>query len=167
MDSIKKLICHCLIASLVFSTGIIRAESVEDKFTQIAPNHAPGGGEFVHGSGYGKLLMRIMIFGSVPTQGIHYMPEGTDILFAMLYAGGYNETTKMNGIKIRRKGTRELVTVDLENIIEEGDKVPKVMDGDVITVPYNWRKDIGTIGIFTGFIGAMTGFTLSIIALSK
>ena len=108
-----------------------------------------------------------MVFGSVPSQGVHYVPEGTDLLFTMLYAGGYNEMTKLNGIKIRRRGTKDMMNINLEDMLEDGASIPKVMDGDVINVPYNWRKDMGTIGLFTGFISAMTGFTLSIIALSK
>lgn len=143
------------------------AESVEDKFTQISPTHAPGTGEFIHGQGYGKLLIRILLFGAVGQQGVHYVPEGTDLLFAMLYAGGYSETTKLNGITIRRKGQPDLIKVDLEDLMEEGDKVPRLQDGDIVNVPYNWRKDITTIGIITGFITAMTGFTVSLIALSK
>lgn len=166
-DGFKKIIASFLVVSFLFSNTIAFAESVDDKFTQIAPGHSPGGGEFVHGTGYGKLLMRVMMFGAMGAQGVHYVPEGTDLVFAMLYAGGYNETSKLTNIKIRRRNVKELITVDLEDLLDNGEKIPKVMDGDIISVPFNWRKDMATIGIFTGFITAMTGFTLSIIALSK
>ncbi len=163
----KKIVTLCLVLSLTLSIGGVRAESIDDKFTQIPPNHSPGAGEFVHGTGYGKLLMRVMLFGSVSQQGIHYFPEGTDLLFAMLYAGGYTDNTKLNGIQIRRRNVKDLIAVNLEDLIADGEKVPKLFDGDVVSVPYNWRRDMLTITVFTGFITAMTGFALSMIALSK
>ncbi|RAV23900.1 hypothetical protein DQE84_18485, partial [Staphylococcus warneri] len=81
-----------------------------------------------------------LIFGSVPVQGIHYMPEGTDLLFAILYAGGYGEMSSLNGITIRRRNQRALIEVDLEDLIEDGRPIPKLADGDIISVPFNWRK---------------------------
>jgi len=157
----------CVVVSLTLSTSGIRAESLDDKFTQIPPNHSPGVGEFVHGTGYGKLLMRVMLVGAVGAQGVHYFPEGTDLMFAMVYAGGLTDNTKLNGIKIRRRAVADLINVDLEDLISDGEKVPKLMDGDVVTVPYNWRRDMQTITTFTGFIAGMTGFALAMIALTK
>lgn len=164
---IKKLTTLCLVLSLTLSSVGIRAESMDDKFTQIPPNHTPGAGEFVHGTGYGKLLMRVMLMGAVGSQGVHYFPEGTDLMFAMVYAGGLTDNTKMNGIKIRRRNQQDLINVDLEDLIHDGEKVPKLMDGDVVTVPYNWRRDMQTLTTFTGFIAGMTGFALAMIALTK
>lgn len=163
----NKLISLCLVLAISLSSASVRAESLDDKFTQITPNHAPGAGEYIHGSGYGKLLMRVMLFGAVGQQGIHYFPEGTDLMFAMSYAGGYTDMTKLNGIKIRRRNVKEVITIDLEDLLADGEKIPKLMDGDVVTIPYNWRRDMTTITMFTGFIAAMTGFALSMIALTK
>lgn len=163
----KKLISSILVVSFFLSSTVGYAEAVDDKFTQITPSHSPGTGEYVHGQGYGKILMRVMLLGAVPTQGVHYVPEGTDLLFAIIYAGGYGEQTKLNGITIRRRGMRELVEVNLEDLIEDGKPIPKLADGDVVQIPFNWRKDIATISLVTGFITAMTGFTLSIIALVR
>ena len=164
---LKKIITNCVIFSFLISTSVIRAESVDDKYTQIVPSHTPGAGEYTHGQGYGKILVRVLMFGAVPTQGVHYVPEGTDLLFGILYCGGYADATKLNGIQIRRRAQKDLIMVNLEALIADGDKIPKLMDGDIVTVPFNWRKDITTIGLVTGFIAAMTGFTLSLIALSK
>lgn len=164
---LKKLMSWCVVLSLTLSTSGIRAESLDDKFTQIPPNHSPGAGEFIHGTGYGKLLMRVNIYGAIPQQGVHYFPEGTDLMFAISYAGGYTDMTKLNGIKIRRRNVKELITVDLEDLIEDGEKVPKLLDGDVISVPYNWRRDMQTFFTITGFISGITGFALAMIALTK
>lgn len=163
----KHLICHLLCCAMVLTSGTIHAESIDDKFAQISPTQTPGVGEFVHGQGYGKILIRVLVFGSVPQQGVHYVPEGTDLLFSILYAGGYTNTSKLNGITIRRRGQKELIEVDLQDQLEDGDKVPKLQDGDIVRVPYNWRRDIDTISLITGFLAAMTGFTLSLVALSR
>src|SRR4051812_47979408 len=134
------VITFALVLSLVFPVSVARAESVDEEYTHISPKHSPGGGEFVHGQGYGKMLMRLLMFGSIPQQGIHYVPEGTDLLFALLYAGGYGDSTKLTNLTIRRKGIPELIHVDMESIIEEGGAIPKLKDGDIINVPYNWRR---------------------------
>lgn len=162
-----KIITHLVLFAFLISTSGLHGEAIDDKNTQIVPTHSPGSGEYIHGQGYGKILVRVMMFGSVPQQGVHYFPEGTDLLFGILYSGGYGEATKLNGIQIRRRGQKDLLKINLEDLLEDGDKIPKLMDGDVVTVPFNWRKDVQTIGMVTGFLTAMTGFTLSLIAISK
>jgi hypothetical protein len=166
MRSLKQVTVWTLVFCLLMpATGL--TESVDDKLTQITPTQSLGAGEFIHGQGYGKILIRVMMFGAIPQQGIHYYPEGTDLLFAILYAGGYSETSKLNGIKIRRRGEKERIDIDLQDLIDDGDKIPKLMDGDVVDIPYNWRRDAATFAAVTGFLTAITGFTLSVIALSK
>lgn len=164
---IRKFICHIMLGCLLISGSQLRAESVEDKFAQISPTHQPGSGEYMHGQGYGKILIRVLMFGAIPQQGVHYVPEGTDLLFSILYAGGYADNSKLNGVTIRRRGQESLIEVDLQNLMKDGGRIPKLQDGDIVRVPYNWRRDIQTISLITGFMAAMTGFTLSLIALSK
>jgi len=163
----RKFLCHIFIGVLIFGSPHLQAESVEDKFAQISPTHQQGAGEFIHGQGYGKILIRVLVFGAVPQQGVHYVPEGTDLLFSILYAGGYADNSKLNGITIRRRGQQELMEVDLQDLMKDGGRIPKLQDGDIIRVPYNWRRDIQTISLITSFMAAMTGFTLSLIALSR
>lgn len=142
-------------------------EALSEQYTSVIPLHGGGGGEFVHGQRSGKLLMRTLILGAVPQQGIHFVPEGTDVLFAVLYAGGYTDSSRLNGITVRRKNVKELIDVPLESLIADGNEIPKLMDGDILTIPYNWRRDIATISLVTGFLSSMTAFTLSVIALTK
>jgi hypothetical protein len=144
-----------------------RAESLSQEYSTISPIMGSGGGEFVHGQKEGKILIRTLVFGAVPVQGIHFVPEGTDLLFGILYAGGYTDTSKLNGITIRRRNVKDIINVDLEDLIQSGQAVPKLSDGDIITVPFNWRRDISTITLITGFVSSMTAFTLSIIALTR
>ncbi len=163
----RAAIAYALIFSLVLPVSVVRAESIDEDFTHISPKHSPGTGEYVHGQGYGKILMRTLMFGSVPQQGVHYVPEGTDLLFAILYAGGYGDATKLNAITIRRKGVSELMEIDLENMIEEGSPIPKLKDGDIINVPYNWRRDYQEFLFFTGIFSSLTGLILSVALLTR
>jgi len=164
---ITKFMCRLLVGVLILGAPQLRAESVEDKFAQISPSHQQGSGEFVHGQGYGKILIRVLMFGAIPQQGVHYVPEGTDLLFSILYAGGYGDNSKLNGISIRRRGQQELIDVDRQDLMKDGGRIPKLQDGYIVYVPFNWRRDIQTISLITSFMAAMTGFTLSLIALSK
>jgi hypothetical protein len=163
----RKIISCLLVFCLVTPVSYVGAESVDEEFTHISPKHSPGGGEFVHGQGYGKILVRVLMFGAIPQQGIHYVPEGTDMLFGILYAGGYGDNTKMNNITVRRKGVPELIHVDLESIIEEGAAIPKLKDGDIVNVPYNWRRDYQEFMFFTSIFSSLTGLVISLAFLTR
>ncbi len=162
----RSTVVTAVICSLLLTTTVY-GEAISDKGSAISPKHIPGAGEFVHGQGYGKLLMRVLVVGSVPVQGIHYVPEGTDLMFAIMYAGGVGEFSKLNGITIRRREQKDLIKVDLEDLIADGEGIPKLADGDVIAVPFNWRKNLQTYLTITGFLTAITSLTLSIVALQK
>src|SRR3989338_6517836 len=132
---------YLILFSFLISSNRALCEAVDDTFTQISPTETLGAGEFIHGTGYRKLLVRVLMFGAIPNQGIHYVPEGTDLLFAILYAGGYQELTKLDGIAIRRKNQTELIRVDLEEMIEEGTTIPRLLDGDIVSVPFNRSEE--------------------------
>ncbi len=162
----RSLLSAVLVFCLVLPAGL-RAESIDDEFTHISPKHSPGAGEFVHGQGYNKILSRILMFGAIPQQGVHYVPEGTDLLFAILYAGGYSPETKLNRISIRRKHMSETIEVNLEELIEEGGAIPKLKDGDIVNVPFNWRNDYKEFLFFTSIFTSITGLVISIALLSR
>ena len=166
MTTIRQSLSLVLICALLLSSTV-RGEAVSDKSSAISPKHVPGAGEFVHGQGYGKLLMRVLVFGAIPVQGIHYVPEGTDLIFAIMYAGGYGDFSSLNGITIRRRGVEDQIDVALEDLIEDGEPIPKLTDGDIVTVPFNWKKDLQTILTVTGFIASITGLTVALLALTK
>ncbi len=159
---IKRFVSLLIIAVFALQTPVLHAESIDDKFS--GPQGDVG---FIHGKGYGKVLMRILIFGAIPHQGVHYMPEGTDLLFGILYAGGYSDETKLNGINIRRRKVAELIEIDLEDVIADGREIPKLQDGDIVSIPFNWRKSYQEISFFVGLISAVSSLIISIVALSR
>jgi len=160
------------IASLLIICQIVVVPQIFAKDNTSTPGYATPGeatadGMYIHGAKPGILLIRVHVLGAIAQQGIHYYPENVDLLDAMLYAGGMGETTNLNDIEIRRRNVEELIEIDLENLIEDGDKIPILKDGDIVKVSYNWRRDISTIGIITGFFASMTSFTLTLIALTR
>lgn len=163
----RSLWIHCILFSQVLSSATLRAEAVDDRNSSISPRHTPGAGEFMHGQGYGKLMLRVLMIGAVPSQGIHYFPEGSDLMFALLYSGGTTDTTKLDEITIRRRGVKDLIEVDLESLFEDGRPIPRLADGDVVNVPFNWKKDFQTFLAITGVITSVSGFVLSVVALTK
>ncbi len=167
MKHLRPIVARTVLFCFILSSTIGLAEAVDDRFSQISPKHNPGAGEFVHGQGYGKILIRLTVFGAVGSQGVHYVPEGTDLVFALVYAGGYSDESKLNGISIRRRDVKDPLIVDLEDILAEGKPVPKLQDGDVITVAYSFKKDMTTILTITGFITSLTGFVVSVLAFTK
>lgn len=158
----KQVLVGVLVGVFAFQSPVARAEAVDDKYTQ--SNTETG---FVHGKNYGKVLMRILMFGSVPKQGVHYMPEGTDLLFGILYAGGYGEQSKLNGISIRRRKVADLIEVDLEDVIADGREIPKLQDGDIVNVPFNWRRSYQEFQFITGLLAAVSTLIISIVALTR
>lgn len=163
----KRRFTACVVIFSLLFSSLAHPEAVDDTFTQMSPTESLGIGEFIHGAGYRRLLVRVLMFGAVTNQGIHYVPEGTDLLFALLYSGGVADTTKLDGITIRRKSQAELIYVDLEEMLEEGHKIPRLQDGDIVNVPFNWRRDINTVGLVTNFITSMTALTVGVLALTK
>lgn len=114
----------------------------------------------------GKLLMRVLFLGAL-SQGIHYFPEETDLLTCIMYTSGYDENADLNGITIRRKGVKDLIFVDLEDLIADGAEIPTLKDGDIVTVNWSWRRDLQMYYTLTGFITSVTGLVISIVALTK
>jgi len=147
----------------------VYSESLSERYNVQTPVSGTdsGAGEYIHGANYGKLLIRILMFGAIPQQGIHHIPEGTDLLFAILYAGGYSNETKLNGIAIRRRDVKELMIVDLEDLIEDGKPIPKLMDGDIVNIPFNWRRDWADFQFITSMFVSVSTLLLSIYAVTK
>jgi len=163
----KPFISSLLVLTILFYFPGAAYGARDKKFSHATPGEAAGEGQFIHGAKPGVLLIRVHILGAVSQQGIHYFPEKVNMLDALLYAGGLSATTKLDGILVRRKGRKELIEIDLEELIEDGGEIPILKDGDVVQIPWNWRRDIATISLITGFLASMTAFTLSIIALTQ
>ena len=61
----------------------------------------------------------------------------------------------------------ETIEVDLEKIIEEGGSIPKLRDGDIVNVPFNWRSDYKEFLFFTSIFTSITGLIVSVALLTR
>jgi hypothetical protein len=170
MNTLKQLVVLCLVASLMLSGRYaVAIDALDDSFTQISPNNASAyeKDEFFHGVRHGKILMRVLLLGAIQHPGVHYFAEGTDLLFACTYAGGTTEFSKPSAITIRRRGVKNLIEVDLEELIQEGAPIPKLLDGDLIQVPFNWKRDYATLTFYIGVFTTMTSLMLVILSFTR
>jgi len=141
------------------------AKKPKTKYGYVTPSDAKASA-IADATRSGKLMMRVTLMGAV-SQGIHYFPEDSDLLAALMYVGGYTEEADLDDIAIRRKGQKELIYVDLEALVEDGDPIPKLKDGDIVTVDWNWKKDLELYYTVTSFVTSITAFTLALVAVSR
>ncbi len=150
-----------IISVLLWPHTVAYGESVSQRYSALNPTSLMGQGEFVHGQEYGKLLIQVTIVGAIGQQGIHHVPEGTDLLFALLYAGGATPTTDLTNIVIRRRHQSNLLKVNLDESINEGNVIPVLRDGDIVKVSYSWKQDISTVMMVTSLLSVLSALTFA------
>ena len=79
------------------------------------------------------------------------MPEGTDLMFGIIYAGGKADYTKMSSITIRRRGRKELLDIDLEDLIADRRSIPKLVDGDIVMLHITGERELRIFFFGPGF----------------
>jgi protein involved in polysaccharide export with SLBB domain len=83
------------------------------------------------------------ILGQVEKPGIYEIPEGThtNIIEAILMAGGYTRTAAQNSVTVKRMVDGKLTTIKVRagDMAQEADLVPfEVLPGDIIKVNESW-----------------------------
>jgi len=124
-------------------------------------------GEYHHGGLPKSLLMRVKVWGAIPTTGVHYVPKGSDLLTVISYAGAPTENAE-DDVYIRRlSGSKyTLLEFNMEDISEKP-YIPflEILPEDVIVVQRKtyWISDnvLKTVAFF-GSILAMIGGSLLI-----
>jgi hypothetical protein len=102
----------------------------------------------------GELLMvSVNIWGQVEKPGKYKVPDGTDVVSLISYAGGPNEYASLGNVKLSRPspGGGEYVDVDVNRYMEnpETGTVPILKPGDTVYVPknskYTWKTVVETV----------------------
>jgi len=85
-----------------------------------------------------ELLMKVNIWGQVLKPGQYLVPDNTDIVSLISFAGGPTENARINRIKVVRTmgGKREVITINLKNYLESADpeSVLLLKPGDTIVI---------------------------------
>jgi len=96
-----------------------------------------------------ELLIRVNVWGYVAKPGQYLVPDNTDLISLLSYAGGPTEDARIDAVRLIRmvEGKRYVMEVDLRKFLEEGGsgEVPVLMPGDTVIVPGNFYRLISRV----------------------
>ncbi|MCD6118059.1 SLBB domain-containing protein [bacterium] len=107
-----------------------------------------------------ELLIPVNVWGFVKSPGQYMVPNNTDLLSLLSYAGGPLETAKINKIVIVRSYNnmeRTIIPVNVKKYLKTGDErlIPVMKPGDTVIVKgttFHWiQKFISFLGGFAVF----------------
>lgn len=85
-----------------------------------------------------ELMMKVNVWGQVLKPGQYFVPDDTDLISLISYAGGPTENAKINSVRIIRSNNSEkkVLSVDIKKYTETADPslIPVLMPGDTIIV---------------------------------
>lgn len=97
-----------------------------------------------------QLLIPVNVWGFVPRPGQYYVPNKTDLISLLSYAGGPTEDAKVSNIKIVRtdpQAGRMVIPVDVKKYLNTADErlIPQLKPGDTVIVrgtTFYWVKSM-------------------------
>ena len=129
-------------------------------------NYQNRGAQYVIGN-QDQLLIRVNIWGFVRMPGQYLVPNQTDLVSLISYAGGPLEDAQLKKVRLIRTAlgdsTEKIMIMNLKNFMEKGDvgADPMLLPNDTIIVPattYHWVikglefiGKLGTIAYFSYF----------------
>ena len=121
--------------SLVLLLFILHAAS---GFTQISGGAVNRGAQYYLGS-EDELLVPVNIWGFVQKPGQYLVPNNTDLISLLSFAGGPTEDAKISNIRIVRSDPRlgsQIWKIDVDRYIETGDErlIPTLKPNDTVVV---------------------------------
>ncbi len=105
---------------------------------ELSGGHANYGNEYVSGDYPGAILMKVNLWGPVGKSGIHFVPNQTDLVTLLSYAGGPTDSANLSDVRIKRwsGGQEKLITVDVSDLVREtGKESPMLEANDIVVIP--------------------------------
>lgn len=121
------------------------------------------GSEFVSGKGKGGILMKVNLWGAVGKPGVHHIPNKTDILTLLTYAGGPRSNAVLDDVVLKRTfgGKTKVFEFDIEEMVKSEDKsiIPVLQPGDIILVKEK-SNTTGDIAVILGIVSSILSIVL-------
>jgi hypothetical protein len=93
-----------------------------------------------------KLTIDVQIWGQVNRPGQYFVPDRTDLVGLISYAGGPTEDAKLRNVQVLRptSSTGRVHRVNLEAFMVTGDPelIPRLTPGDVVVVPASRSRSV-------------------------
>lgn len=108
-----------------------------------------------------ELLIPVNILGYVNKPGQYMVPNETDLISLVAFAGGFREDAKLTGLKIlrgiARNGKSNSVKIDLRKYFETGNRalIPRLNPDDTVLVPGSGAVTLKNILDFTARISIL------------
>ena len=96
-------------------------------------------GYFYYAKPY-EVTMTVNLWGEIPQQGVYVIPTNTDIVQLISFAGGPKERSNLDEVLLYRSTgkkdtkTRQLMTINLRDILEGKSPTAPLSPGDMIVV---------------------------------
>jgi hypothetical protein len=130
----KRFSIYVILAALFLATNSAFAQEIPEQLQERL-----GASRYFLGK-EDELLIPVNILGFVNKPGQFMVPNGTDLISLVAYAGGFREDAKINNIKIVRglatNGQPNILKIDLKKYFETGRRelIPRMMPDDTIIV---------------------------------
>jgi hypothetical protein len=157
MKITRKLMGLFLISYFAFFPGFsfVWAEQQENR-----GDSSDGASDYYFAPGTdNRLLMKVNVWGEVFKPGTMEVPDKTDLLSLLSFAGGPTENAKLTKVKIvRNNSENKVLTVNIKECMRQGkiEDLPIIKPGDTVIVP---RSSFHTFTKYVTFI-----YNLAIIA---
>jgi hypothetical protein len=118
-----------------------------------------------------SLLVSVNIWGQVENPGKYKVPDGTDVVSLISYAGGPNEYASLGKVKLSRPSPSggEYIEVDVGFYLEnpEPGSIPVLKPGDTIYVPKNSKYAWKTAVEIVAQVAVITSTALLIYSIAE
>ena len=98
-----------------------------------------------------QLLVPVNVWGEVEKPGLYQVPDGTNVVELLSYAGGPTEFANLSHVKVTRGAGGKGQPVDVSAYLAYGDAgtLPRLQPGDTVYVhrnaKYSWRSFIEVV----------------------
>lgn len=142
MTSLRNLVWALagMIAGLLFTSFETNPCGAQSPFEARSADQSPSPALYeIPGGSETELVINVHIWGQVLRPGRYLVPDGTDLVGLVSYAGGPTTAAKLQKVQLLRAQNAEgdVRRIDLKQFIQTGDPslIPALEPGDIVVVP--------------------------------